>query len=266
MDLPTALATSCDTYFYELGDAFYGLPRRAAATRSRTGRGRFGFGEPTGIDIGRRGGRAPADAGVAAADVHEEDRPVLLGDRPPLEAGRLDPARDRPEGPLVTPLQMARFYALIANGGKLVTPHARAGRRAARPDGGRRTVLRRFTPPPPRATDVDPAALEVVRDGPLRGDARVDGTSIGVFGSFPVAIAGKTGTAEKVVHVAGTATLRTSRGGAATGRTSARARRLRADRERRPRRPRRGAGRAQGLRAVLRQARRRRSATSEPTD
>ena len=47
----------------------------------------------------RRGGRAAADARVAEADVHAEDRPGQLADRPPLEAGRLDPARDRPEGP-----------------------------------------------------------------------------------------------------------------------------------------------------------------------
>ena len=51
MDLPTALAASCDTYFYQLGDAFYdcraerGHPLQAWARR-------FGFGEPTGLDIG----------------------------------------------------------------------------------------------------------------------------------------------------------------------------------------------------------------------
>ena len=49
MDLETALAESCDTYFYELGQRFYVLP----PDRGHPLQGwanRFGLGEPTGID------------------------------------------------------------------------------------------------------------------------------------------------------------------------------------------------------------------------
>ena len=96
----------------------------------------------------------------------------------------------------MTPLQMARFYALIANGGKLVTPHVLLG--IERPSGG---AIPHPRPSSPQSTGVDPQALDVVRQGLLEATHSSFGTSTAVFGSFPVAIAGKTGTAEKVVDV-----------------------------------------------------------------
>ena len=81
------------------------------------------------------------------------------------------------------------------------------------------------------------------------------GTSSGVFASYPVPISGKTGTAEKVVPLPGYPS-RPPRGPVVVvrlGPVGRRAdRRLRADRERRPRLGRGRAGRAEGLRALLR--------------
>ena len=118
----------------------------------------------------------------------------------------------------VTPLQMARFYALIANGGKLVTPARRstrwrspAARTAARTSAplrraaaaAERTSTRRCSRPSrPASTEATHAASRHL--------------DVGVFGTFPMAIAGKTGTAEKVVPRASACS--TSPGGAATGR------------------------------------------------
>jgi penicillin-binding protein 2 len=64
-------------------------------------------------------------------------------------------------------------------------------------------VLRRFGGQPPQPTDVDPAALTVVQQGLEEATHASLGTSSGVFGNFPIDIAGKTGSAEKVVKIPG---------------------------------------------------------------
>jgi penicillin-binding protein 2 len=99
----------------------------------------------------------------------------------------------------VTPLQMARFYAAIANGGKLVTPHVLLD-----VENTNGTVVPTAAPPAPRPVPgLDPANLEVVKQGLFEGTQDPFGTSFGVFGNFPVPIAGKTGTAQKAVHLPG---------------------------------------------------------------
>ena len=88
---------------------------------------------------------------------------------------------------LVTPLQMVRFYSLIANGGKLVKPHVVQA--VGKPGGG----MVPLNPPAPEPSNVDPAALAVVRDGLYRATHASYGTATAVFGNFPVHVAGKTG-------------------------------------------------------------------------
>jgi len=98
---------------------------------------------------------------------------------------------------------MARFYAMIANGGKLVTPYVVSG--VEQPGSNRQepVTVRQFPPDPPRDAGVDPAALQAVRDGLWTATHSLNGTSSAVFGSFPISISGKTGTAEKVVNLPG---------------------------------------------------------------
>ena len=93
MTLPEALATSCDTYFYTVGNRFY---EGGAAERSRLQQWarKFGFGAPTGLDIGNE---APSwQTIVPTPGLAQEDVQERLGQG--LEPGRLDPARDRAEG------------------------------------------------------------------------------------------------------------------------------------------------------------------------
>jgi penicillin-binding protein 2 len=98
---------------------------------------------------------------------------------------------------------MARFYAMIANGGNLVTPYVVSQVETAAPNGQAPVVLRRWAPDPPEPVGVDPAALQVIRDGLYQATHSSFGTSSGVFSSFPIPVAGKTGTAEKVVPIPG---------------------------------------------------------------
>ena len=189
MTLPTALARSCNTYFYEIGDRFFHLPKERGQPLQKWAEA-LGLGKPTGFDLGgEAAGLIPTIAWKQKHFRTEVDRIWSTGDSIQLAIGQKDL--------LVTPLQMARFYALLQNKGSLVTPHVvsdveRAG------DGERPPVVeRRFPPVPPKQVPVSSEALTAVDEGLRAATSLAYGTSVGVFGSFPVPIAGKTGTAEK---------------------------------------------------------------------
>jgi len=198
MTMPEAIGASCDTYFYNLGYTFYALP----PDRGHPLQGwasRFGFGAPTGIDVGpEQDGLLPTPEWRQSTYTKktdpccwEVDRLWKPGDSIQLAIGQKDL--------LVTPLQMTRFYALIANGGYLVTPHIVASIDEPGSPGRENPIN---PPVAPRVFD-DASALAVVRDGLYRATHASYGTATSVFGNFPIAIAGKTGTAEKVVQPAG---------------------------------------------------------------
>jgi penicillin-binding protein 2 len=194
MTLPTALAASCDTYFYQLGKEFYDLPPQYGSPLQKWASA-FGFGKQTGLDLGGEDpGLLPTPEWRRKTytkerypDTWEIDQLWKSGDSVQLAIGQKDL--------LVTPLQMARFYALIANGGKLVTPHIVS--RVEQP--GNRGAVKQVFAPAPRPVNVHPAELRAVQEGLYLASHASYGTSSGVFGSFPVKIAGKTGTAEKAV-------------------------------------------------------------------
>ncbi len=198
MTLPEALATSCDTYFYTVGNRFY---EGGAAERSRLQQWarKFGFGAPTGLDIGNEAPSwqtiVPTPAWRKKTFKSDWDKAWNPGDSIQLAIGQKDVT--------VTPLQMARFYAMIANGGKLVTPYVVSGVEQPGTNRQQPVTLKQFPPTPPRDAGVDPAALQAVRDGLWAATHSTNGTSSGVFGNFPISISGKTGTAEKVVNLPG---------------------------------------------------------------
>jgi penicillin-binding protein 2 len=191
MTMPTALAASCDTYFYQLGLDFYGLPAQYGSPLQKWAAA-FGFGKPSGLDVGgEQAGLLPTPQWRRKTFPDEIDKLWKSGDSVQLAIGQKDL--------LVTPLQMARFYALIANGGKLVTPHLVST--VEQP--GNRGAVKQVFAPRPRTVHVDPAELEAVQEGLYLATHASYGTSSGVFSSFPVKIAGKTGTAEKSVDIDG---------------------------------------------------------------
>ncbi len=197
MTLTTALAQSCDTYFYDIGNRYYtrGEHERPYWTKMQAWAKKFGFGEAAGLDIGGEAtGLLPTPA-WRKATYTGIDRAWNPGDLIQLAIGQKDMT--------VTPLQLARFYAALANGGNLVTPYVVSSIEQPGNDGSPPVPLYTFPPRPPLPINVDPAALSVVREGLFQATHDSEGTSSGVFGSFPVPVAGKTGTAEKVVNLPG---------------------------------------------------------------
>lgn len=94
MCLRDALKKSCNIFFYRTAS-------RLGGARLRSWSERFGIGRHTGIEIGDAAGNLV--------------QPRTEGEIANMAIG---------QGPLLmTPLQMARVVAAIANGGKLVTPH-----------------------------------------------------------------------------------------------------------------------------------------------
>jgi penicillin-binding protein 2 len=195
MTLPEALAESCDTYFYQIGDRFYQRGPEGRARIQQWAR-RFGFGGATGLDIGGEAeGLLPTPDWRWKTFESDWDRVWNPGDSIQLSIGQKDL--------LVTPLQMTTFYAMLANGGNVVTPYLVSNVEQPGAKGSPRVVLRRFPAKAPRSSGVDPGALAAIRDGLYRATHATAGTSSGVFANYLIPISGKTGTAEKVVPLPG---------------------------------------------------------------
>jgi penicillin-binding protein 2 len=198
MTLPTALAQSCDTYFYQVGYRFYGMPIERGP-RLQAWASRFGFGQKSGIDVGpETPGLLPTPDWRKKTYTKETDpccwridKLWKPGDSIQLAIGQKDL--------LVTPMQLARFYAMVANGGKLVTPHLLLDVEQPSSNGRPGRTLPSPPPPAPEPTNVDAQALSVVRQGLFEATHYSFGTSAAIFSGFPIPISGKTGTAEKVL-------------------------------------------------------------------
>jgi penicillin-binding protein 2 len=181
LDLRQALAMSCDTWFYQLGERFYFDQRATGKTRLQSWARWLGLGHPTGVDVpGEVGGVVPTPAWLRRTQ-KGWDKIWYEGTSVNLSIG---------QGYLaVTPLQLAVAYSALANGGTIVRPHVA---QAEVDDSGH--VLRRLSFPPRtrlRLVDVD-----TIREGLYDAAHSSIGTSTSVFGDFPVPVAGKTGTAE----------------------------------------------------------------------
>jgi penicillin-binding protein 2 len=179
VDLADALCQSCNVYFFQAA-------RRMRPQEFRTWIERFGFGAPTGVDLTEESaGHVPGLSGGSPAG-----RP-RRGSDPQLAVGQ--------SSLLVSPLQVVRMMAAIANGGSLVQPRfARAV--SEKSSGGRDQLIlasaESASPAPPRRIPgLSPRTLAMVREGLERvvEDPRGTGKSAKVAG---VRIAGKTGTAE----------------------------------------------------------------------
>jgi penicillin-binding protein 2 len=179
VSLNRSLAQSCDSYYYEVGKRFYqeGGEKLQAFARS------VGFGSQTGIDVpGEVKGRVPDAAWKKEFNKnYPEYQQWLPGDTVNMAIGQGDL--------LVTPLQLANYYATIANGGKVMKPHVLKAI-----IGAEGTAAFEATPSVEAAPKLSAANLASLRSG-LRSVIS-GGTGASAMRGFPVQIAGKTGTAQ----------------------------------------------------------------------
>jgi penicillin-binding protein 2 len=178
MNLAQALEMSCDTWFYRLGEQFYFKQEKGSLAMQQWAHW-LGLGQPTGIDIpGEAGGVVPTPAwlkrqfGSGPQGYWYEGTSVNLS----IGQGFLE----------VTPLQLAVAYSALANGGNVVQPHL------AQALLGQHRKL--FDYPPTRRLKLK--YLQTIHDGLFEAAHGATGTSTAIFGSFPVPVAGKTGTAQ----------------------------------------------------------------------
>lgn len=163
--LHKSLVQSCDVYFYQLGDqlGMHRLTEEAAL---------WGFGEQTGITL------TPEAQGIlpsAEQRLHNgRTRPWYRGETMITAIGQ--------GSSTVTPLQMARFAAAIANGGKILQPKLKFN---AEP-----VVL--------HTVDVNMKHLQKVRKAMRNVIAKPKGTAHGALNWTPWPVAGKTGTAQVI--------------------------------------------------------------------
>ncbi len=170
-----AIAESVNTFFYLIGGGNettigLGIDRMAKYFRA------FGFGEKTGIELPKE-----ASGLVPTPDWKQrvKNEAWFIGDTYHAAIGQGDV--------LVTPLQMAVALQAFANGGTVYAPRLEHARRAA--DGTVTPVAVRVI----NRNMVSPETIQVVREGMrqtvLSGSARS-------MSALPVAVAGKTGTAQ----------------------------------------------------------------------
>ncbi|KRF18007.1 penicillin-binding protein 2 [Nocardioides sp. Soil797] len=213
-----ALEVSCNTFFYRVGYDFW---RRYGSDVADVNAKdplveeaeKFGFGKTTGLDL-------PAEASGRIADREwkrgyydaQKDYYCGLAENPPADASdflrrfarefciegyayRAGDAVNFAIGQgdtIVTPLQLTRAYAAIANGGTLWKP--RIGKAVVDAEGN---LVKRIEPEKQGTVDI-PASVHGYLDNALKGVTR-QGTMAWKMGGFPldqVQIRSKTGSAE----------------------------------------------------------------------
>ena len=221
MSFYTALVVSCDTVFYDLAYSIWQRdhPRANVVTSPRAPVQEmqkmelaWGFGRDTGVDLpAENPGGVPTrqwlyylwkDNAHAGQDWCRRGREngsyVQQIEWDDCRYGNVWTAGQSVIAAIgqgyvtVTPLQLARAYVALANGGTLYSP--RIGEALLSPAG---KVVRRITPPVVGHLPVAASTLAYIRRA-LAGVV-TSGTAAGTFGGFPlgrVCVAGKTGTAE----------------------------------------------------------------------
>lgn len=169
-DIVSAIAHSCNVFFYNLG-------LRIGPQLINEYALRFGLNQPTGIDLnGESKGYIP----YSLWERIKKTRRWFAGDTANLAIGQGEI--------LVTPLQIARMMAALANGGKLISPRLFKSIE----DGSEVVDL-----PTGHVVNlpISKETLQIIREG-LIGAVNEPGGTAGILGQLQISIAGKTGSAQ----------------------------------------------------------------------
>ena len=181
VDMRKALAVSSNIYFYTVGGG-YGDQQGLGPARIKKYLSLFGWDEKTGIDLpGEFGGFIPTPAWKKAT----KGQSWYDGDTYNLSIGQSDLQ--------TTPLQVATAYSAIANGGTLYKPQI--VNKIISGTGADAKIIEQISPEVVRSNFIDPANLEIVREGMRDGVDKPYGLSA-TLNSLPIEVAAKTGTAQ----------------------------------------------------------------------
>jgi len=175
-DIERAIAESNNIFFYAIGGGYENI-KGLGIEKIKQYWQKFGLGEKTGIDL-------PSEASGLLPDSEwkkkAKNEPWYIGDTYHVSIGQGDM--------LVTPIQMLRATAAIANGGKLMKPQL-----VNRITDSKGKTIEQFSPVVQKENFIDSKNIRIVQEG-MR--LTITDGSARNLNDLPVAIAGKTGTAQ----------------------------------------------------------------------
>jgi penicillin-binding protein 2 len=180
MDLRTALARSCNTFFYELGKRLNDRDPNILPNMAKS----FGLGKATDIDfVLEDEGIVPSPEWKKQYFANPADQVWNPGDASNLSIGQ--------GFLLATPLQMANYASALANDGIVWKPRLVV---ELRDRNG--TTMKTYPKTQASSTLAIPTDLSLIRDGMHAVTTDADGTVSTVFRGYSTSTAGKSGTAE----------------------------------------------------------------------
>ena len=173
INISEALKYSCNYYFYE-ASRLMGIDTLNHYAKQ------LGLGQKTGVEI-------PGE--VSGTLAGPESREARGGD-PWMPGETLQAAIGQSEQQF-TPIQMANYMATILNGGTHYQPHLL--KQAVSYDYGE--IVEDYQPVVLDQIDISPETIDAIKEG-MRGVVTDDGTAASIFRNYPIAIGGKTGSAQ----------------------------------------------------------------------
>jgi penicillin-binding protein 2 len=171
-----ALENSCNYFFYEVG-------RRMGISTLGEYAAKFGLGETTGIELDEE------TSGHMASPEYKKEIIKNVTSQDWYDGDTLQAAIGQSYS-LFTPVQLANYTATIANGGTRFKVNLIKSIRSSS-DG---SVVKEFLPVIEDELDIDDDVLNTVKDGMKK--VADEGSAAELFADYPVAIGGKTGTAQ----------------------------------------------------------------------